>query len=208
MLRRIGVLASVAVTAAMFVGVTSAQADPSGGVSCLFRGMSVQVSSPIGPPPADIGLSYSFAFSGPGDCAGVVGGQVLIPEGDADGNVGIASSGDYNNVVCSTGWMWDSSTSANPSTTITPNADLTARIADFDYEIFFVAGHGHMRIGGGPWTAPGAGPGMLGGDWVGDGHVQFVPKNRTLPDSVGCVTAPVGGFEVEGAFTAIHRPVQ
>lgn len=206
MVRRIGVLASVAVTAAMFVGVTSAQADPSGTVACLFRGLSGQLDQPVPDGLDGILLKGTYDLSANGDCAGALGGTPIVPEGDADGNVTIRSSGHYDNLVCSSGWWWDISSSTAPTTTITANDDPTIQIADIDYEIFFVSRNGVLRVGAGPWIAPWARPnGNLGGHWVGGGMVHITPENQTLPDDFGCVNAPVAQFVVEGAFTATHR---
>lgn len=163
MLRRIGVLASLAVIAAMFAGVSTAQAQLTAGV-CIFTGLSGELDRGDGNgiqdavPDVGDGLidvehgNYFFSTDGgAGDiatCAGVfdvpaqIGNQPLVTD------VSITSNGNYDNIVCGTGFAHDldgAQTQVNGQL-----ADGTpVSISGAGYEIPFVAGNGPLIIGPG-----------------------------------------------------------
>ena len=151
MLRRIGVLASLAVVAAMFAGVPSAQAQTTAGV-CVFTGLAggltpiPNITADVGTPDIERG-TYSFSTAGGGTaaCAGVFAGapDVVTTE---DGTLGIDSDGYYDNIYCGTGWAHDLNGS---DTTVRVRATTLNTVG---YEIPFVAGVGPLIIG--PDDAP------------------------------------------------------
>lgn len=202
MLRRIGVVTSLAVTATMFAGVTSAQAQAGDEFAvCVFDGLSGQLDPPLEQPPGSMGQHGSYSFTGDANCAArEADGDVLAP--DADGaNVTITSNGEYDNVVCGSGWAYD--LGGDTTTTVTPDDPAFATIQGVGYEIMFAGGTGPMRIGQGAATAPSAGGQELAGDYVGAGVVNILPD--TAPPDVGCANAPVDQFIVTGAFAAVSE---
>lgn len=214
MLRRIGVLASLAVVAAMFMGVTSANAAVGDAGVCVFDGLSGTLNPSIPGIANDPGLidvergSYNFhtggATGGLGAvCAGAFGGSLDV------GPVTINSDGYYDNILCGTGFAHDLD---GAQTTIAGTGVLgtSINISGAGYEIPFVAGVGPLLIGPGPSLAglvtPGTHAGASGADathgakssdWAGAGLVQIAPVNATTG---GCVIQDVSEFEVRGLF--------
>lgn len=203
MLRRIGVLTSLAVTAAMFAGVTSAQAAPADEwAACVFDGLSGQLNPPIQAGIGSLQQTGSYSFNGDANCAAQdQDGDVLQPSADGS-NVTISSEGTYDNMVCGTGWAYD--TGGDSTTTVTPDDPSFPTIQGVGYEITFVGGTGPMRIGAGPATAPSAGGAELAGNYVGGGVVNIVPENIG-PAGVGCVNAQVDQFVVNGGFAGVSE---
>lgn len=197
MLRRIGVLTSLAVTAAMFAGVSSAQAQYEQ-AACVFTGLSGALVDPIPPPPAGLGQVGSYDFTGRANCAATLtGGGQITPDADGE-NTTITSAGTYDNIACGTGWAYD--LGGDGSTVVDPDAG--APISNIGYEIFFGGGNGNLVIGEGNANAPSANGAALGGGYTGDGVVHITPQNRQPPNNVGCATAPTAQFEVAGSFAA------
>ena len=224
MLRRIGVLMSLAVVAVMFAGVSSAQASGHTGDSavCVFTGLAGNLSPAIPPgpqvPPPSRG---TYNFNGAATCAGTFSGS---PYGPSPAT--ITSDGEYYNIQCGTGWAQDVVTPAGQEgagiTTIDVSGTNAAGqdippVTEAKYEIPFTAGNGPIKIGTGQRTQnpfdngaygpdPVAGP--FNGDpintdhWTGSGFVHITPSNAT---SGGCVSQPVSSFEVAGSFDAGHR---
>ena len=208
MLRRIGVLTSVAVVAAMFAGVPSAHAQTAG--VCLFTGVSGELTPDIQSiesdllalTPLDIERgNYNF-FAG-----GIVDGNAPC-SGDLSAN--FATQGSYDNILCGTGFWHD----LDGSHTWT-----TATGGRIGYEIPFVAGQGPMLIGpkGGrpslvsltailgtdtvnsaaqqdPFNRP------VTGDFTGTGFVNIVPQNFIPELGQSCYSQPVNRFVVTGFF--------
>jgi hypothetical protein len=175
MYRRIAVLASLAVVAAMFVGSSTANASHetgNGGV-CVFTGLAgglspqiESIQSDIGNPPDPIDAITSiergsYQFGGDATCAGRVGPRVFAPNPTVSlTNARITSNGFYDNILCGTGFAHDH-TGANTNVAVTsgvvvdtstvpptvnPNGSGPA-ITGVGYEIPFVAGNGALLIG-------------------------------------------------------------
>jgi hypothetical protein len=160
MLRRIGVLTSLAVGAAMFAGVSSAQAADAG--VCVFDGLAgnLENEDPLtseGIPPASVDATdangpldieqgtYNFSSSGGAlaQCAGVFKtSTVVFPPT----NVTITSAGFYDNIVCGTGTAHDLDGSGTTVTSAVPPISITGA----GYEIPFSGGVGPLLIGPGP----------------------------------------------------------
>ena len=143
MLRRIGVLASLAVVAAMFAGVSTAQAQvpPTAGV-CIFTGLSGQLQPGIENAVPDVNDLLvdvergTYNFGGSGTCAGLLNG---VP---TTGSFPITSAGSYDNIVCGTGFAHDLDGSGTTLAALGVDANNPA-----GYEIPFVAGNGPLLIG-------------------------------------------------------------
>jgi hypothetical protein len=141
MYRRIAVLASLAVVAAMFVGSSTASASDRAGESftCVFDGLagglSPQIESiqdDIGSPPNPIGAldieRGSYGFGGNAICGGKVGSTVFAPIPNPTPtnptaglqNVTIRSNGFYDNIICSTGMAHDQTGAATFVTVTSP----------------------------------------------------------------------------------------
>ena len=198
MLRRIGVLASLAVVAAMFAGVStaSAQLPPTAGV-CIFDGLSGQLQPGIDNIAKDLSLDIdrgTYSFTGDGTCAGLLNG---VP---TSGSFPIASNGNYDNILCGTGFAHDLD---GGGTTLAALGVSPTNPAG--YEIPFVAGIGPLLIGPegkpalagatdilggvtgvqGTHLADGAGGGLHGSvvsNYVGAGLVSIVPGTAQPPD--------------------------
>ena len=203
MLRRIGVLTSLAVTAAMFASVSTASATPGDEFAvCVFDGLSGALQPPISNLPSPL-QHGTYNFQGRGNCAGRdEQGDVLQPSAGGT-NVTITSAGDYDNIQCGTGWAYD--TGGDASTTVTPDNSAFPTIQGVGYEITFVGGTGPLRIGTGVATAPSALGQPLAGNYAGAGVVNIVPVNHTSPTDFGCATAPTAEFEVTGSFAAASK---
>jgi hypothetical protein len=115
--------------------------------------------------------------------------------------VTITSNGDYDNLVCGTGWAYD--LGGDTTTTVTPDDSSFPTIQGVGYEIVFAGGTGPMRIGEGSATAPSALGQPLAGNYVGAGVVNILPDNA--PPAVGCATAPVDQFVVNGGFAGVSE---
>ena len=205
MLRRIGVLASLAVVAVMFAGVASAQAAVGDAGVCVFTGLAGNLVDD-GPNGAE-GISSaqedfaqgglqdietgSYHYTGPATCAGVFNSTPVVP---ALNNTTITSDGNYQNIVCGTGWAND--IGGDGTVADGPGA---ADIANVGYEIPFLAGTGPLFIGA-PFTstAPNTQGQSLGGNYVGLGVVHIQPVS---PDN--CVTTDTNEFSVAGAFVGV-----
>jgi hypothetical protein len=199
MLRRIGVLASLAVVAAMFAGVStaSAQLPPTAGV-CIFTGLSgqlqpgIQNAVPDIPPLVDVERG-TYNFGGNGTCAGLLNGAPQT------GTFPITSAGNFDNIVCGTGFAHDLDGSGTTLAALGVGPTNPA-----GYEIAFVAGTGPLLIGpaGKPalaglsellpadasaptHPADGVGGGMHGtvaSNFVGGGLVNIVPGSAAPPN--------------------------
>ena len=217
MLKRIGVLASLAVVAAMFMGVTSANAAVGDAGVCVFDGLSGTLNPSIPGIANDPGLidvergSYNFHTGGATGnlgavCAGVFGGSPDV------GTVDITSDGYYDNIICGTGFAHDLD-GAETSLTGTGVLGTTINISNAGYEIPFVGGVGPLLIGPGPSlaalsevltagghaaTGPDAGHGDKTSDWLGAGLVQITPD--ALNGGGDCVVNDTSEFQVRGLF--------
>ena len=174
MLRRIGVLASLAIVATMFASVSAAQAQTAG--VCVFEGLTGNLTPAIegavedattGPdgtaalPLVDIEQgSYTFQTGSTAGaiCAGLEGGAPFItnPANPAT----INSAGNYDNIVCGTGFAHDlngDGTSINGQDLLSGRTVSLGGPADpAGYEIAFAGGVGALRIG------PGGTPSIVG----------------------------------------------
>ena len=179
MLRRIGILASLAVVAAMFAGVQSAQAQTAG--VCVFSGLAggltpiPNITADTATPSIERG-TYSFSTAGGGTaaCAGQFEGQRGVAT-TANGSLTIDSEGYYDNIYCGTGWAHDlngNGTFVRIGTgTIPPSTGAT--ITDAGFEIPFVAGVGPLLIGPDDAPATAAASGLIGPG----GHGAHVTAN-------------------------------
>ena len=205
MFRRIGVLVSLAVVAAMFMGVSAAQAAQGDTVACTFGGIA-HVNPAIPPPPLGIGQEGVYDFNGEGLCSGRHTPAGEAPNTLVDHPVTVSSAGGYYNYVCGTGWAFDYIPDGTPGTTtvsyVDPDDGETEVISAIGHEIKFAGGKGKLQIGGlskMPHSPPGPGVGEdIGGKWTGAGAVIIEPVNSPR----GCVTEPVSAFIVTGAFEA------
>ena len=224
MLRRIGVLASLAVMATMFAGVQSASAQTAG--VCVFEGLAGTLTPAIPNALADLSLDVEqgeYVYTGnTAVCAGVFDGAPQVAT-----NVSINSEGYYDNLLCGTGTAHDAD---GDKTTVSGNGiDVTGA----GYQIPFIGGVGPLLIG--PSGAPNIGgllPGggahsdatdpdpqdmahaPVSGDYTGLGVVQITPgQGLPTPDRDNCITPagiPPGGdgdtdsFEVKGFFVAAN----
>ena len=206
MLRRIGVLASLAVFATMFAGISTAQAQSAG--VCVFEGLAGNLTPPLPAGSTDT-IDFeqgTYDYGGPARCAGKFGDDVITPTG-AGPNVRIDSDGYYDNMVCGTGFAHDTDGS---NTVVQQTAGGSATVDNVGYEIPFTNGQGPLLIAQGTTLAAQAGApnhpeagsdssashGPTTGDFQGEGDVQIVPNDGD------CVTTPVGEFLVNGSFVA------
>ena len=219
MLRRLGVLTALGVVAAMFAGVSTAQAQTAG--VCVFTGLSgsltpdiESIESDLFPVAFDIERgNYNLASGAPlnATCAGLFNG---VPK--VDQNAQIASHGSYDNIYCGTAFLHD--LNGDGTTVWFPSGGGIGGSADpIGYEIPFVAGQGPMLIGpkggrtslssrtaflvtdaanSGPQQDPHNQP--VSGNYTGVGFVHIAPQN--LPG--GCSIEPVNQFTVTGFFIA------
>jgi hypothetical protein len=206
MLRRIGVLASLAVVAAMFAGTSSASAAAGDAGVCVFTGVSGTLTPSIPGIQADISdiatnpltvvdiEQGGYNFQGTNVlCAGVFNGTPVTPLDP----VTLTSAGDYANILCGTGWASDLDGSG--TTLASPGIGTVSNVG---YQIPFVAGNGPLVIGAGVSTAPPTLGDPITGDYVGAGAVHITPQN--LPG--GCSTQAVTQFDVAGGFVAAGLP--
>jgi hypothetical protein len=156
MLKRIGVLTSLAVVAVMFAGVSSAQAATAG--VCVFSGLAGELTpiqnaqpdledlgQPGNPLPAPLDFEqggYKYGHSNPGGatCGGVLNGNLVVP---SLGNGTITSDGYYDNIICGTGFAHD--IDGSDTHLIGAGNDITG----VGYQIPFVAGVGPLLIADG-----------------------------------------------------------
>ena len=124
MRRRVGVLASLLVVAAMFAGVSTAQAQTE---VCVFEGVAVldpgiqNISDDLGDPdPFDIEQG-EYIFDG--ECAGT--------------GVEIHSDGYYDNILCGSGFAHD----------LDGSGTAVGVLGGWGYEILFAGGVGALFIG-------------------------------------------------------------
>jgi hypothetical protein len=209
MYRRIAVVASLAVVAAMFVGSSTASAQSAGG--CVFTGLagnlvddqngsaglpSIQkdltdpaYASPEDPQDYEHG---TYSYAGPATCAGVFNGQTVAPGAN---NATISSEGFYDNALCGTGYALDP---AGTGTTIasTDSSGNPISVTGVGYEIQFAGGHGPLFIGTNAESRDPEHDGLITGDYSGNGVVQIRPKGGN------CGTTDVNAFDVAGSFTA------
>ena len=204
MLRRIGVIASLAAVAVMFAGVSPAQAAVGDAAVCVFTGLQgtlVDNANADGIPSAHKDLSDldpvdiergTYQFGGPATCAGVFNrrGIALAPN-----NVTITSSGNYQSMLCGTGWAQDI---GGDGTIIEGPGIADVRVGNFGYEMLFLAETGPLFIGS-PLvsTAPDTQGTPLGGTYTGLGVVRIQP---VFLDN--CVTTDTSRFFLAGAFVA------
>ena len=220
MLRRIGVVASLAVMATMFAGVQSASAQTAG--VCVFEGLAGNLNPPIPNALNDPNLigveTGEYTYGGnTAVCAGVFEGTPQVAT-----NVQINSQGYYDNLICGTGFAHDLD---GASTTVSGNG---IDVSGAGYAIPFVGGVGPLLIGApaGPAATlagvvnPGGHPGAGGpdanhgaptGSYTGAGLVQITPGSDADvgPQRDNCITPAVGGndgntgsFQVKGFFVA------
>ena len=207
MYRRIAVVASLAVVAAMFVGSSTASAQTAGG--CVFTGLAGDLIDdeygPTGIPSAHHDFTHdselhdfefgSYDYSGFATCGGVFDGTVVTPSQD---NAFITSNGRYENIVCGTGWALDPDGSNTVVTVQGPTAAI--EVTDVGYEIPFVGGNGPLHIGTGlPSTAP-AHTGTIGGRYTGSGAVHIQPRS---PGNCATEGGDVNAFDVAGSFSIV-----
>jgi hypothetical protein len=204
MLRRIGVLASLAVLATMFAGISTANAQSAG--ACVFTGVAGQLEPDLPAIAGDLTPDIeqgSYHFDGDATCAGLLDGVLFTP--GVTPNATIVSDGFYDNLYCSTGLAHDTN---GAGTTL---SDGTNTVDDVGYVIPFAAGTGPLLIGAG--TIPnvaaanlgshadgGSGSGSHGaitGAFAGAGAVNILPAAGG-----NCVTTDVGEFAVTGGFVA------
>lgn len=230
MLRRIGVLASLAVVAAMFVGSSTAQAQTAG--VCVFTGLAGTLTPdiPNAVPdlldlnPVDIERgAYTYSSSGGGGtaaCAGLFNGAPQVRP-----DVIIDSAGGYDNLLCGTGFAHD----ADGNQTVVRTADGAIQIGPgaAGYQIPFVAGVGPLLIG--PKATSGITPNLgnvvagspnaadppmtVTSSYTGAGLVQITPGADSDPPQSrdNCITPDLsptgpdgdtGSFQVKGFFIA------
>jgi len=226
MLRRIGVLASLAVVAAMFAGTSSAQATA--GV-CVFEGLAATLEPDIPPIKTEDLLLEQGAYEYTGStaaCAGEFGGE---PEVSAE--VQIDSAGFYDSLLCGTGFWHDldgSHTVVAGTSLVGPPVDadgadtISIGPGELGHEIAFVASVGALRIGApgddghrslssraGGFHPQAAGTrdenhGPISSEYTGVGIVQISPG--TGPEtalSQNCIAGDdVSAFQVAGFFVA------
>lgn len=223
MLRRIGVLASLAVMATMFAGVQSASAQTAG--VCVFEGLAGTLDPAIPNILTDLSVDAEggrYVYGGnTGVCAGIFEGTPQVAT-----DVSINSEGYYDNLLCGTGNAHDLD---GNGTTVDNGAGIS--VTGAGYQIPFVAGVGPLLIGpsGAPSIAglvPGvtgvtshaasgatgadANHGAVSSDYTGLGVVQITPGAAGLSADENCITPPgvAGGdgdtdaFQVKGFFVA------
>ena len=208
MFRRIAVISSLAVIAAMFVGSSTASAAAGDAGVCVFTGLAGNLTDSqngtAGIPSAqkDFGdgslhdvETGTYQYGGPAFCAGRFNGATVNPTSAAP-NATITSNGQYHNVVCGTGYASDP-TGANTVVT-----DGTNTITGVGYEIPFIAGNGPLHIGTGlPSTNPFDAPSTtISGGYVGSGAVHIQPRSPA-----NCVTTDTPAFDVTGGFVAVGK---
>jgi hypothetical protein len=206
MLRRIGVLASLAVFATMLFGsVQSANAATAG--VCVFTGLAGNLTpaipnaipdiSDLNPLDVEKG-SYSYSSAGGGGtalCAGVAGTTVVPPTAAT-----ILSNGGYDNIICGTGFAHDANGDAS---SISAGALSLGGSGDpGGYQIPFVGGVGPLLIGpnGAPnlgvvLTGPNAADGAatITSNYIGTGLVQITPgSDADSPTSRDNCVSPAG----------------
>ena len=216
MLRRIGVLASLAVIAAMFAGGSSAQAATAG--VCVFEGLAGNLnpgiqdavpdvlSAPVGPLDYEQG---TYHYGGDtGVCAGVFNNAPQVSPATS-----ITSDGEYDNILCGTGFAHD----VDGSGTVISGNGISIGPNAAGYQIPFVGGVGPLLIGpngapnlsrvaGAPDTGT-AEDGNISSSYVGAGLVQITPGNDADAPTArdNCLLSPDGktdSFQVKGFFVA------
>ena len=210
MYRRIAMLASLAAVAAMCAGSLTATAAPGDAATCVFEGAAGELvdeeNGPAGIPSALHDFSTdgelhdfehgSYAYEGPATCAGKFGNLVLVPSVN---NATIASYGEYDNVVCGTGWVIDADGSDTevfiPELQPDPAFPVVSGVG---YESPFVAGAGPLHIGTGEESTDPEHDGPITGGWIGSGAVDIEFRGN-------CVTTSVNQFDISGSF-AITSP--
>ena len=223
MLRRIAVLASLAILAAMFVGSSSAQAALGDNLTCVFNGVSGELSPAIAGGEEDFGFDPNnpgvptdpdldvelgtYNFSGDANCAGQVGLTPVVPEQDGD-NANIVSDGDYANYVCGSGWATDADGSGTKVDVEAIGAAGSFEAVGIGYEVRFTAGAGPLNIGtrsANPESPPGPGLGNgLGGNYIGVGAVAIVPQGLSETTN-NCASDAVEQFDVNGGFIGVDN---
>ena len=211
MYRRIAVLASLGVMAAMFLGSSTANAVS---VTCVFSGLAGNLTPGIpdavpdilggSPQAVDTG---TYEYEGQATCAG----DRWIPS--APNNAYIVSNGVYDNILCGTGWASDQS---GASTTVTQVVGGSDQLWGVGYEISFAAGVGPLLIGHGQESVNPFRSGRVIGNYVGAGAVQITPgANPPNSTNVGawlnnlqtrnnCIShQQTDTFEVMGAFSLV-----
>jgi hypothetical protein len=214
MLRRIGILASLAVVAAMFVGSSTAQGATAG--VCVFTGLAGTLTPDIPNAIPDIADgnpldvekgAYTYASGDGGGqavCAGVVGNTPVPPTAAT-----ILSNGGYDNIICGTGFAHDANGDAS---SITAGALSLGGPGDpGGYQIPFVSGIGPLLVG--PNGAPNLGVALTGpnaadgaatitSNYVGTGLVQITPGNDadspTVRDNCVSPAGTTGPFSNDG----------
>jgi hypothetical protein len=235
MYRRIAVLASLAVMAAMFVGSSTANAALGDGGVCVFDGLAGGLTPAIQDTVNDVTggnpLSIErggYTFNGDATCVGTVGGTVFAPTAGPD-NVDLSSVGNYDNIVCGTGTAHDHDGDLT-SVTAVSGTGVGASIRNVGYEIPFVGGNGPLLIGLGTnisgavhdlgavtgHEGPAHAHAPTSGNFAGVGAVHITPGDRRDPvapaDSDNCIADNGDGdggtntFEVAGAFIAAGKP--
>jgi hypothetical protein len=195
-----GLVAAGALAAALSAG-SSAQAAGNDHFSCVFQGVTGNLTPPIPPPPAGSGQKGTYSFTGGATCAVV----------DADGegvdgtfNTTVTSQGSYSNAACDTGFVAGSDTrfDETPAATDPEFPITTSPAGGLDYEINFAGGSGPFLAAQGQVlpTSP-YGP-MTGSFKDGDGETLTITGDVhiTPGNTGGCVTQAVTGFDVDGTL--------
>ena len=181
---------ALAALAASFVVVPSASADSA---TCVFDGVAGNIS-PVIPPAPTTGGEGTYTFNGGADC------QYVDTTG-AGANTeyattaAIASSGEFQNNICSTGWAFsnwglppDDADLVGNTTVNFANANATD-VTSLSYQIRFTGGNGtifNIRNVNGSATS------------AGTGNVQILPSAGS-----SCTGPPgVSSFDVLGGFSA------
>jgi hypothetical protein len=193
-LRLFGVLASLAVVAAMVVGGSAAQAavGTRDSATCVFTGLAGNLTPPIQPATIQGGTG-TYNFNGSATCV-TTETDDPTPSGAVSGvnSVNITSSGTYANDRCGTGTAQGNSTIGPTTVGPLPEGNISGTGTDL-YDITFKGGTGPITWGTG--LVDGNNEPILS-NGVADGIINITPANAG-----GCVTQPVSAFSVAGFFT-------
>jgi hypothetical protein len=186
--KRFLLLATV-VAAASFVVVPSASADSA---TCTFDGVAGTIDPDIRPAP-ETGGSGTYTFGGGASCEYVdTTGAGANTEYNTSAT--IASSGEFNNIICSTGTAFsnwglppDDPDKVGSTQVNFANGNATD-VTNLAYKILFTGGNGRLVIKDVNGSATSGGSGV----------VQILPSQGS-----SCTAEPgVSSFDVLGGFTA------
>lgn len=176
---------------AALMAAPPAAAAPGDELTCTFEASGL-VDPSIPPGLNGFSMFGTYAVNGRANCQGTMGGTPVVPS-PTGSNASISWAGNYDNLSCGTGWAWDAGANL-------VSLDSGPAVTGVDYEITFAAMKGAIRIGVGPWTAPSAPPGNLGGSWDGGGVTELTPRDGD------CVNSPIRQFDLTGTFTIRDGP--